>query len=54
MMTTKDRGARSWNRFSWQRYLMNDFSSNNLGKVIKNELREMFEKPSELESDDNT
>ena len=27
MMTTKDRGARAWNRFSWQRYLMNDFSS---------------------------
>ena len=27
MMTTKDKGARSWNRFSWQRFLMNNFSS---------------------------
>ena len=34
--------------------IMNDFPRNNLGKVIKNELREIFEKPSELESDDNT
>jgi hypothetical protein len=33
---------------------MNDFPRNNLGKVIKSELRKMFEKPSELESDDNT
>ena len=34
--------------------IMNDFPRNNLGKVIKSELRKMFEKPSELESDDNT
>ena len=34
--------------------IINDFPRNNLGKVIKSELREMFEKPSELESDDNT
>ena len=34
--------------------IMNDFPRNNLGKVIKSELSEMFEKPSELESDDNT
>ena len=34
--------------------IMNDFPRNNLGKVIKSDLREMFEKLSELESDDNT
>jgi malonyl-CoA/methylmalonyl-CoA synthetase len=34
--------------------IMNDFPRNNLGKVIKSDLREMFERPSELESDDNT
>ena len=34
--------------------IVNDFPRNDLGKVIKAELREMFEKMSELESDDNT
>ena len=34
--------------------IMNDFPRNNLGKVIKSELRKMFEKSSEVESDDNT
>lgn len=27
MMTFDDKGARSWNRFGWQRYLMNRFSN---------------------------
>lgn len=27
MMTFDDKGARSWNRFGWQRYLMNNFSN---------------------------
>ena len=35
-------------------FIMSDFPRNNLGKVIKSELREMFEKSSEVESDDNT
>ena len=33
MMTTKDKGARSWNRFGWQRYLMNCFSSK-IGQML--------------------
>ena len=31
--TTKDKGARSWNRFGWQRYLMNHFSGK-IGQAI--------------------
>ncbi len=27
MVTSDDKGARSWNRFGWQRYLMNRFSN---------------------------
>ena len=34
--------------------IMNDFPRNDLGKVIKGELREMFEKLTELELDNNT
>ena len=33
MMTTKDKGARSWNRFGWQRFLMNYFSSK-IGQMV--------------------
>lgn len=33
MLTTDDEGGRSWNRFGWQRYLMNRFSGKFMQRV---------------------
>ncbi len=33
MKTTNDKGGRSWNRFSWQRMIMNNFSSKTMRRV---------------------
>jgi len=33
MKTTNDKGGRSWNRFSWQRIIRNQFSSKTMERV---------------------